>query len=164
MWWCVCIRELCGGAAKSGKETTGKRREGAFIWSKIWSSHVMIRESPTAAIDSHGSNCMNRPFLHLGIAKIDFCRYWHFWDRPVRKKYQKLHTIDALGAIIAIFKYSHVCHFWQLKQCYRMKTSNKKWKRWFFSKSPNGPIWEVWFSETTHTNIFGTLFWFLGGG
>ena len=38
------------------------------------------------------------------------------------------------------------------------------------SKSLNGPIWEVRFSETTHTNIFGTLFrsfgtfLFLGGG
>ena len=45
-----------------------------------------------------------------------------------------------------------------------------RWKNEIFSKSSNGPIWEVWFSETTHTNSFGTLFrsfgtfLFLGGG
>ena len=33
-----------------------------------------------------------------------------------------------------------------------------RWKNEIFSKSSNGPIWEVWFSETTHTNSFGTLF------
>ena len=32
-------------------------------------------------------------------------------SNPLNKKYQKWYTIDALGAIFAIFKYAHFDHF-----------------------------------------------------
>ena len=45
----------------------------------------------------------------------------------------------------------------------------KKHQKNYFSKTPNGPIWALWFSKITNTNTFGTLFgsfgtFFISGG
>ena len=61
-----------------------------------------------------------RLLLKLGPLPESIITCTHSWKKAntiqkFSKKYQKWYTIDAQGAIFAIFKYSHFGHFQQFK-------------------------------------------------